>query len=120
MGQLGVPIVVANQSATRLVNSATYPTTLLTETLEPAGTSAVAVVERTRFAQTLPDELTYYRADGPWRQIVKCRVAQALLLVFANKHAQPTLGPPAHLAARLTSATESRLRCRTVTGLDRR
>lgn len=119
--RLGVPIVVANRSATRLVNAATYPESLLTDTVDPAATPAVAVVERTRFAHAVPDELPYYQASGLWRQIIKCRIAQALVLVFENKHLpQQSLGPPVHLAARLTAATEGRATCRVVTGLDRR
>lgn len=100
--QNGMPIVAANPSAVRLVNAATYPQNLLGTPFNAATTKYVAVVERTRFAHTVPDDFPYYQANGPWRQILKCRVSQALVLIFENENL-PTadLGSPAEAGKRL-------------------
>src|SRR5215212_7265974 len=65
--QNGMPIVVANRSAVRLVNAATYPQNLLDLTVDPSTTKYLAVVERTRFANTVPDDFPYYQPTGIWR-----------------------------------------------------
>lgn len=119
--QYGMPIVAANNSAVRLVNAATYPQVLLGGPIDPATSRYVVVVERTRFANTVPRDFPYYQAAGPWRQILKCRVSQALVLIFENKDLPTgTLGPPAELGARLNDSARGGATCRVVTGLTRR
>ena len=118
--QLGIPIVPANNSVVRLVNAATYPQTLLRGPVDPATARYVAVVERTTFASSVPEDFPYYRQDGPWRQIVRCRVSEAVVLVFENENLPTrTLGSPDELGARLTGSTDGRVSCRVVTGLVR-
>jgi mannosyltransferase len=119
--QHGMPIVAANRSVVRLVNAATYPQNLLGGPVDPATTKYVAVVERTRFAQTVPDDFLFYQANGLWRQIVKCRVSQALVLIFENE-SLPTgsLGSPAEVGKRLSDPTEGAVKCKVVNGLTRK
>jgi hypothetical protein len=119
--QLGIPILPANRSAVRLVNAATYPQTLLGGPIDPATSPYVTVVERTTFASTVPRDFPYYQADGPWRQILRCRISEALVLVFENANLPThTLGPPTELGTRLTDSTDGRVTCRAVTRLVRR
>lgn len=119
--QWGVPVVTANNSAVRLVNAATYPQILIGGPVDPATSRYVAVVERTSFANTVPGSFPYYQADGPWRQILRCRVSEALVLLFENENLPTqTLGPSAEIEARLEDSTNGRVRCRAVTGLVRR
>jgi len=118
--QNGMPIVVANRSAVRLVNAATYPENLLGEPVDPATKKYVAVVERTRFAHTVPDDFLYYQANGPWRQIAKCRVSQALVRIFENdKLPTGSLGSPEEVGKRLSDPTEGAVKCKVVNGLTR-
>ena len=119
--QNGMPIVVANKSAVRLVNAATYPQNLLGAPVDPATTKYVAVVERTRFAHTVPDDFPYYQANGLWRQILKCRVSQALVLIFENE-SLPTgsLGTPVEAGKRLSDPTEGAVTCKVVNKLTRK
>jgi mannosyltransferase len=115
--QSGMPIVAANRSAVRLVNAATYPQNLLAEPMNPATVKYVAVVERTRFANTVPADFLYYQAHGPWRQIAKCRVSQALVRIFENdKLMTGSLGSPEEIGKRLSAATEDAVVCKVVTG----
>jgi mannosyltransferase len=118
--QAGMPIVVANRSAVRLVNAATYPENLLGAPFDPATTKYVAVVERTRFAQTVAHDFPYYQAYGLWRQTLKCRVSQALVLIFENK-GLPTenLGSPAEMGELLSNPTGGAVKCKVVDGLTR-
>lgn len=119
--QWGIPVVTANNSAVRLVNAATYPQILIGGPVDPATSRYVAVVERTSFANTVPGRFPYYQADGPWRQILRCRVSEALVLLFENENLPTqTLGPSAEIEARLEDSTNGRVRCRAVTGLVRR
>jgi hypothetical protein len=119
--QNGMPIVAANRSAVRLVNAATYPQNLLGGPVDPASKKYVAVIERTRFAQTVPADFLFYQANGLWQQILKCRVSQALVLIFENK-SLPTgsLGSPAELGKRLSDPTEGAIKCKVVNGLTRK
>jgi hypothetical protein len=119
--QNGMPIVVANRSAVRLVNAATYPQNLLGDTVDPASKKYVAVVERTRFAHTVPADFVYYQTNGPWRRIAKCRVSQALVQIFENE-SLPTgyLGSPAEVGKRLSDPTEGAVKCKIVNGLTRK
>ena len=119
--QNGMPIVVANKSAVRLVNAATYPQNLLGASVDPATTKYVAVVERTRFAHTVPDDFPYYQVNGLWRQILKCRVSQALVLIFENE-SLPTgsLGTPVEAGKRLSDPTEGAVTCKVVNKLTRK
>jgi len=119
--QNGMPIVVANKSAVRLVNAATYPENLLGAPVDPASTKYVAVVERTRFAHTVPDDFPYYQADGLWRQILKCRVSQALVLIFENERL-PTgsLGTPEEAGKHLSDPTKGAVTCKVVNKLTRK
>jgi hypothetical protein len=116
-----MPIVAANRSAVRLVNAATYPQILLGGPVDPATKKYVAIVERTRFADTVPDDFLFYHANGLWRQILKCRVSQALVLVFENE-SLPTgsLGSPAEVGKRLSDPTQSVVECKVVNRLTRK
>ena len=116
--QNGIPIVFANSSAIRLVNAATYPHDLLGAPVNPATTKYVAVVERIRFSHTVPDDFPYYQESGPWLRILKCRVSQALVLVFENENL-PTSGPDSHaeIGRRLSDPTEGAVKCQVVNGL---
>ena len=119
--QNGMPIVVANRSAVRLVNAATYPQDLLGRPVDPVTRKYVAVVERTRFAHTVPDGFPFYQANGLWRQILKCRVSQALVLVFENESlATGSLGSPADVGKRLSNPTEGAVKCKVVNRLTRK
>jgi 4-amino-4-deoxy-L-arabinose transferase-like glycosyltransferase len=119
--QNGMPIVVANRQAVRLVNAATYPQNLLGEPVDPATKKYVAVVERTRFAHTVPDDFLYYQANGLWRQIAKCRVSQALVRIFENdKLLTGSLGSPEEVGKRLSDPTEGAVKCNVVDGLTRK
>jgi mannosyltransferase len=119
--QNGIPIVVANRSAVRLVNAATYPENLLGEPVDPATKKYVAVVERTRFAHTVPDDFLYYQATGPWRQIAQCRVSQALVRIFENDRLLTgSLGSPAEVGKRLSDPTEGAVKCKVVNELTRK
>jgi mannosyltransferase len=119
--QNGMPIVVANSEAVRLVNAATYPQKLIGGTVDPRTTKYLAVVERTRFAHTVPDDFPYYQANGIWRRILKCRVKQALVQIFENE-SLPTgrLGSPAEVGKRLSGPTEGAVKCKVVNGLTRK
>ncbi len=118
--QLGIPIVPANNSAVRLINAATYPQTLLSGPVDPATAEYVTVVERTRFANTVPRDFPYYQADGPWRPILRCRVSEALVLLFENKNLPTrTPDPSAEFGTRFEQSTNGRVKCRAVTGLVR-
>ena len=119
--QNGMPIVVANRQAVRLVNAATYPQNLLGGTVDPRNTKYLAVVERTRFAHTVPADFPYYQPSGIWRQILKCRVKQALVRIFENE-SLPTgrLGTPAEVGKRLSDPTEGAIKCKVMNGLKRK
>jgi mannosyltransferase len=116
--QNGMPIVVANKPAIRLINAATYPEKLLSTSISPATTKYVAVVERTRFAHTVPDDFPYYQTNGVWRQILKCRVSQALVRIFENQ-SLPTgdLGSPMEIGKRLSEPTNGAVQCKVAKGL---
>jgi mannosyltransferase len=115
--QNGMPIVVANRASVRLVNAATYPENLLGETVDPATKKYVAVVERTRFAHTVPADFVYYQANGPWRQIAKCRVSQALVRIFENDRLLTgSLGSPEEIGKRLSDPTRGAVKCKVMNG----
>jgi mannosyltransferase len=115
--QYGMPIVVANRSAIRLVNAATYPQELLGAPVNPVTTKYVAVVERTRFAHTVPDDFPYYQENGPWRRILKCRVSQALVLIFENENLPTSsLGSRAEIGRRLSDPTGGDVKCQVMNG----
>jgi len=115
-----MPIVVANRSAVRLINAATYPQRLLGAPVDPSTTRYVAVVERTPSANTVPDDFPYYQTHGPWRQVLKCRVSQALVLIFENGRL-PTgsLGSRAEVGKSLSDPTEGAVKCEVVNRLTR-
>jgi mannosyltransferase len=116
--QNGMPIVVANTSAVRLVNAATYPQNLLGDSVDPDTNKYVVVVERTRFAHTVPADFLYYQANGPWRQIAKCRVSQALVRIFENDRLLTgSLGSPEEIGKRLSDPTAGAVRCQVVNRL---
>jgi len=115
--QNGIPIVVANRSAIRLVNAATYPQELLGAPVNPATTKYVAVVERTRFDHTVPDDFPYYQENEPRRRILKCRVSQALVLIFDNENLRTGgLDSHAEIGRRLSEPTGGAVKCRVVNG----
>jgi hypothetical protein len=103
----------------RLVNAATYPQKLIGGTVDPRTTKYLAVVERTRFAHTVPDDFPYYQANGIWRRILKCRVKQALVQIFESLPTEP-LGSPAEVGKRLSGPTEGAVKCKVVNGLTRK
>ena len=116
-----MPIVAANRPAIRLVNAATYPQNLLSGPVDPATKKYVVVVERTRFSHSVPDDFLFYHANGLWRQILKCRVSQALVLVFENE-SLPTgsLGSPTEVGKRLSDPTKGAVKCKPVNRLTRK
>jgi hypothetical protein len=60
----------------------------------------------------------YYHANGPWRQIVKCRVSHAFVRIFENE-SLPTgsLGSHAAVGKRLSDPTEGAVKCKAVNAL---
>jgi mannosyltransferase len=83
----GLPVITANPQAIRLVNAATYPRIVIDQPVDPARARYVVVVERTRYATSVPDDFVYYRHDGGWRPVHRCRIAQALVLIFESPDA---------------------------------
>lgn len=80
----------------------------------------VAVVERTRYATSVPRDFVYYRDDGGWRQRYRCRIAQALLLIFeVVDPSVPRPIPSSQLGAELDAAAPREVECTSTAGLRR-
>jgi len=105
-----MPKVVANDPAIRLVNSTTYPLSLLTTTVAN-GTPYVVVIERLRFSKLVKPDFVYYNATGPWRPVLTCRVPDALVTIVKNTTAQPPPLDVGAVAAQLKSASGGVAKC---------
>ncbi len=118
---LAIPVVAANGQAIRLINAATYPHTRLSPSADPSTTPYVLVVERVRYAASVPRRFSIYRQRGPWRQVLRCPVAQTVVLVFESTRAPRRAGDPApdELGTELNHATNGEVDCRPVEVLSR-
>ena len=116
-----IPIVAANRQAIRLVHAATYPHVRLSRSVDPGTTHYAMVVERVRYAAAVPDRFVFYRQPGPWRQVLRCSVAQSVVLVFESREAALRDGDPGpeELGAQLSDATSGLVSCDRVDELTR-
>ena len=117
----GIPAVAANPQAIRLINAATYPQTRLSESVDPHNTRYAIVVERIRYATSVPNRFVFYRRNGPWS---RCCAARSIRRWCSSSRARwpPSRadGPePDELGKQLSAATGDAISCSRVDELAR-